>query len=106
MALLVGWDMVEFALQPVRRPFLNEVMIAITTLLVLASLLILRSSRARMTLTATILSLPQCLFGLLGIYASPTTEGFGKWGPGVAAILSGVAVIYAFLAYREERKRS
>ena len=50
-------------------------------------------SRARWAVWGALFaSLGQCLFGILGVWGSPANEGFGKMGPGIAALLTAIAV--------------
>jgi predicted membrane protein len=95
MTLLVAWDTAEFALQPVRRPPQTEILVLLTTCAVLAFIPFIRLRARWAVWGAFFASLGQCLFGILGVWGSPANEGFGKTGPGIAALLTAVAVYYS-----------
>jgi hypothetical protein len=95
MAILVAWNAAEFALQPVRRPPQTEVLVLLATCAVLAFIPFIRSRTRWAAWGAFVATLGQCLFGILGVWGSPAHEGFGKVGPGIAALLTAVAVYYS-----------
>jgi hypothetical protein len=95
MTMLVAWNTAEFALQPERRPPQTEILVLIATCAVLVVIPFIHSRTRWAAWTAFIVSLGQCLFGLLGVWGSPLDQGFGKVGPGVAAVLTAVVVYYS-----------
>jgi hypothetical protein len=95
MTMLVAWNTTEFALQPMRRPPQTEILVLLSTCAVLIFIPLIRSRARWADWGAFIANLGQCLFGLLGVWGSPADEGFGKVGPGIAALLTAVVVYYS-----------
>jgi hypothetical protein len=102
MLLLVAWNTAEFALQPVRRPASDEILILIFTFGVLIFLPYVRAGSRRVLLGALIGTGAHWLFAVAGLYLAAANEGFGKYGPAVAAVLLTVAV-WAVWRARQER---
>ncbi|MDO8664425.1 MAG: hypothetical protein Q7K44_02660 [Candidatus Liptonbacteria bacterium] len=102
MVLLIAWDTAEFAFQPARRPVGTEIAIFIVFLLVLIFIPLMAVPKRWSSIGAFWAVLPQFIFGAFGAFVSPINQGFGKIGPGVAALLTLLSAYYAFHAYREE----
>ena len=101
MMLLVAWNTAEFALQPVRRSPIDEILILAFTLGVLAFVPYVRSATRWSKIGAFVAVLAHWLFAVAGIYLAGADEGFGKAGPTVAAILLTVALYATFRSLRE-----
>ncbi len=104
MLLLVVWNLTEFALQPVKRPLFNEGLILAATLGILVFLPWVRDERYRWPVIGALIGgALHFAFGVLGVLESPMDQGFGKVGPGVAALILGFVVVAASRVLRGER---
>jgi hypothetical protein len=106
MTLLVAWNMAEFAFQPVRRPFDDEVRVFVATAAVLPFIPFLRSNVRWAVWGAFVVGLLWCAFAIAGLWLAAGDQGFGKAGPAVAAVLMAVATYFAFNATRERGAHS
>ena len=96
MLSLVVWNLAEFALQSVKRPLFNESLILAATLGVLLFLPWIFNGKHKAPVYGALIGGGIHLaFGILGVFASPIEQGFGKYGPGVAAILLVFVVGFA-----------
>jgi Na+/phosphate symporter len=101
MMLLVAWNTAEFALQPVRRSPTDELLILIFTVAVVVFLPYVRAPMRWSAIGAFVAVLAHWLFAIAGIYLASASEGFGKAGPIVAALLLTVALYGTSKAMRE-----
>jgi hypothetical protein len=101
MTLLVAWNTAEFALQPVRRPVQSEILILIFTLGVLAFIPFIRANTRWSAIGGLVGTGAHWLFAILGLWVASASEGFGKAGPAVAAVLLTVSVYGIFQALRQ-----
>ena len=102
MLLLVAWNTTEFALQPVKRPLADETGILVCTLAILVLMFASLVSAARWPVVAALVaSALHLAFGVFGVFDSPTDQGFGKVGPGVAALILAFAVWFSARALKE-----
>jgi hypothetical protein len=100
MLLLVIWNLTEFALQANKRPIFNETLILAATLSILVPLPFVQMRARWAIVTALIGGIAHFIFGIIGVIESPFNEGFGKVGPGVAAILLIFVVLQALRELR------
>ena len=100
MLLLIIWNTAEFALQPVKRPLPVEAGILFFTVAILIFMYNIRSNLRWPVIGAFVACFLHFLFGVFGSYDSPTDQGFGKIGPGLAALLLAFATYFSYRALK------
>lgn len=100
MLLVIAWNTAEFALQPVRRPPSDEILVLCLTLGILIFLPYVRSGGRWAVLGALAAVAIHWVLAIAGLWIAGANDGFGKYRPAVALLLLTIALNGAFRAWR------
>jgi len=101
MVLLVAWDLAGGAFETTKRPLPVEASIFAFGVLILALIPLMRSTLRWVPLVAGVICFLHFLFAVFAIFKAPPNEGFGRPGPGIAALFLGLATYFSQKAHRE-----